>query len=408
MISIAVGTMLFATTALAEVTSKSGYDQLKDGLKYTADSCASKLKNYTINYSVVIKDNGNIIGTHEGINKYDLSKNSMENKSTNSEENVKSADYYYADSTCFIDYNSSRQDIYYESDYNNADRKIFTDPFKENKAADMEKIADALIGNLRDYVVVKESPDGTRELSGSLSESQIPSLINAVTSYMVKNEFNGYRTARVGVNNQSTIPKITKDVFVKEVKGNMVLSKDGLIQSVFGTGVISGKDAQGTEHTLSLEILGKLTDINSTVVNKPDLTGKKVEKHNENSDNTKINYEMLTGEYRNDIVIIKDGKFVKIGERILDIAHSDSTGIAGRYHEEFLKGYENYAANKKDFRFDAKFSDKYNATFDASISSGNTVKGNISTPMREANLYFNIDESNQDIILNDNFSRVFK
>ena len=57
----------------------------------------------------------------------------------------------------------------------------------------MEKIADALVGNLKDAVVVTENSDGSKTLSGSLSESQIPALINAVVSLQSKSEFgNGY------------------------------------------------------------------------------------------------------------------------------------------------------------------------------------------------------------------------
>ena len=36
--SFSLGTLLFATTALAEVTSKSGYDQVKDAMKFTRES----------------------------------------------------------------------------------------------------------------------------------------------------------------------------------------------------------------------------------------------------------------------------------------------------------------------------------------------------------------------------------
>lgn len=408
-ISFAVGSILFATSAFAEVASKSGYEQLKDGIKYTADSCANKLQSYTFNLSVVVRDNGNIIESHEGINKYDVSKNARENTSVNVENTGKKyTDYYYSDKNCSISYNSD-QDMYFENDFTSTNNEMsFSDPFKEKQAGDIEKIADALIGNLKDYVVVKQNPDGSKELSGSLSESQIPALINAVASYEIKNQFGGYRAARIGINDQTAIPKITKDVFVKEVKGNMILNKDGLIQSVLGTGIISGKDDNGKEHSLSLELLGKLTDVNSTTVKRPDLTDKKVQKSTENVNNTNSNPEIFVGQYKNDIVIVKDNKFVKIGERFVDVAHSDKTGIAGRYHEEFLKGYEDYAANKKDFRFDAKFSDKdkYNAEFSANIS-GNTIKGNICTPPGEAMIYFNIDEPSQGIIFNGNFSRVF-
>ena len=78
-----VGTVMFATTAFAEVTSKSGYDQLKDALKYTSSSCSSKLLSFTINSSFVIKDNGTIISQSKGVKKYDNSKYAVESKRYN-------------------------------------------------------------------------------------------------------------------------------------------------------------------------------------------------------------------------------------------------------------------------------------------------------------------------------------
>ena len=45
-ISFALGTVMFTTTAIAQVVAKSGYDQLKDSVKYTAENCTTKLSSY--------------------------------------------------------------------------------------------------------------------------------------------------------------------------------------------------------------------------------------------------------------------------------------------------------------------------------------------------------------------------
>lgn len=55
-ISFTVGILMFSTTAIAEVTSKNGYEQIKDSLKCTAKSCTSTLPNYTLDLSFVVKD----------------------------------------------------------------------------------------------------------------------------------------------------------------------------------------------------------------------------------------------------------------------------------------------------------------------------------------------------------------
>ncbi len=179
-----------------------------------------------------------------------------ETVTTRLEGSKKTEDYNYSDKNGSISKNGD-QNIYYTNEYANPQKSTTSkNPFKEDGAADMEKIADALVGNLKDAVVVTENSDGSKTLSGSLSESQIPALINAVVSLQSKNEFGN----RSNNPNESTMPKITKDVFVKEIKGNMVTTKDGLIQSVLGSGVISGKDEKGVEHKLTFELLAKMTE----------------------------------------------------------------------------------------------------------------------------------------------------
>lgn len=407
-VSFAVGTTMFATTAMAEIASKSGYDQLKDALKYTAESATEKLSSYTMDLSFVMKDNGNIIASENTLNKYNVADSSRLNISTSTKGTSKVENYYYADKNGFINYNAS-QDTYYVSEYTNPRQdNSFKNPFKEKAAGDIERIADALIGNLKDYVVVSENPDGTKELSGSINEAQIPALVNAVTSFQFKNSFGGYRTVAPG-NIESQIPRITEDIFVKEVKGKAVVSKDGLIQSILGTGVLSGKDEQGIEHTLTFELLGKMTDINSTVVNKPDLSGKKVEKSIQRNYDQLSNPQMYVGIYKNNIIIEKDGKLEKIGERILDITQVDANSIVGRYYEEYKKGYEEYSSRAKDFNFNAKFQNApHHATFNYTTSSGKVTESSMGINPYAANIYFNIPEqTNGNLMFDGDFRRVF-
>jgi rubrerythrin len=408
LISFAVGTTMFATTAMAEIASKSGYEQLKDALKYTAENCTEKLTSYTMDLSFVLKDNGNAITSETTLNKYNIVNNSRENISTSIQGTNKTENYYYADKNGSISRNSN-QDTYYVNEYTTPrDDRSFNNPFKEKQAGDIERIADALIGNLKDYVVVSQNPDGTKELSGSLSEAQIPALVNAVTSYQFKNSFGGYRATRIG-DPQSSIPRITKDIYVKEVKGKALVNKDGLIQSILGTGVLAGKDEQGIEHSLTFELLGKISDINSTIVNKPDLSGKKVEKSIQKDYDKLSNPQMYIGIYKNNIIIEKNGKLEKIGERILDITQIDDKGIVGRYYEEYKKGYEDYAASVKDFKFDAKFENApHHAIFNYTNSSGKSIQSSMGINPYSANIYFNIPEPSRGNLINDGeFRRVF-
>lgn len=413
-ISLAIGTLMFASTAFAEVSSKNGYEQLKDAFKFSADSCSSKFNNYTINTSFVIKDSEKILSQEDTVQKYDISKNAVENTSSSvTAVNPKMSSYYYSDPTSDINYDSG-SNSYKETDYKSAKKNsaVFNNPFKNKGEADIEKILDAVVGNLKDYVVVNQKPDGTRELSGSISEAQIPAIANALVSYEVKNIFgsnsNSYNREKFGIS------KIAEDIYVKQIKGDVVVNKDGLLQTVTGTGIISGKDEQGKVHEFTFEVLGKLTEVNSTVVKKPDLTGKNVEKStaytngDENPD-TISNPQMFIGTYKNDIVINKDNKFQKIGERILEITSIDSKKVSGKYHEEYTKGNEQYFNGRKDFKFDASFdsSQKNHANFQFK-DEGGTDSGNIDINTYSGLIFFSFSISNnQNILNNDQYSRVF-
>ena len=71
-ISFALGTVMFTTTAIAQVVSKSGYDQLKDSVKYTAENCTTELSSYTVDTSFIMKDNSTVIFSENSLNKVDV------------------------------------------------------------------------------------------------------------------------------------------------------------------------------------------------------------------------------------------------------------------------------------------------------------------------------------------------
>lgn len=402
-LSFAIGTLMFSTTAMAEVVSKTGYEQLKDSVKYTADSCTTKLPSYTMDMSFVIKDNGKVITSDTTTNKVDVKDKKMESTNTHTLGSTKNASYYYSDKNLSISTDESKK-IYYVNEYEKPqESRMFLNPFAEKEAGDVEKIADALIGNLKDSVVVKQNSDGSRELSGTLSETQIPALVNAVVSLQSKTAFNS--------NSQDNyMPKITNDIFVKDITGNMQVGSDGVIRSVLGTGTISGKDEGGIAHSVTFELLVKIYNINSTTVIKPDLTGKTVQKNVEKDYNKLSNPELYVGKYKTDVIIEKDGKFLKIGERFVTITKVDDKTISGTCDSQFFKGYEDYSDKYKGLNFTGTFQkdNTTNADITATDANGGTHKGFISINQQSAGIYFNLNDSSRgNLLTNDQFNRIF-
>ncbi|MDP4178432.1 MAG: hypothetical protein Q8900_08860 [Bacillota bacterium] len=419
-ISLALGATLFATTALAEVNTKDGYEQLKDTLKYTAESFSSRLNNYTITQYIEIKDNENVIYSQNLVQKYDIKNGVCEHSGDDFDQvNGNTQSYYYKDKNCDISYDSYQQ-IYNENDYAKPDNTpVYTNPFKDDTTIDIEKIADAAVGNLKDSLVVEQKTDGNKEISGSFSEAQIPSIINAFASYAVKRSTTTYsNTASNGntveINNVET-SLISKDIFIKNVNGKMETDKNGLIKDASGTGTISGKDKDNKEHNLTFKLSVKIIDVNSTVVKKPDLTEKKVQKNDVGKSgriNTIIsNIGKYIGQYKSDIVMDKDGKFQKIGEKIIDITSIDNKNIEGTYHEEYKKGYEQYKTNYIDSKFIGQIDENGSAKIDILDTEGNKHSGRISILTdQNGRIYFNMDKDEypKDVVSIGAFDKIFK
>ncbi|MCH3964243.1 MAG: hypothetical protein LKE46_08180 [Clostridium sp.] len=387
-ISFTVGTLMFATTAFAEVTSKSGYDQLKDSLKYTAKACTGELSNYTVDASFVVKDGSATIYSSSYLSRVDVSNKSKEDTTTTYTGSKKTESYHYTDKKSMI-IKDTGSSTYYVTNFPDGTKWDIKNPFEEDRASDIEKIADALVGSLKDSVAVNVKQDGSREISGSLTNTQIPSLINALVSFQVKDSF--------GRNNDGiNAPQLTDNIFVKNIKGNVVTDKTGLIKNVLGSGVLSGTDKNGQNHNLTFELLVKMENINSSSVKKPDLSGKKTIVQTGQSSSEKFsNPEKYIGKYSQNIVIEKDGKFVKIGEGTVTIEKINSNTVSGTYEAKYIKGYED---KNENFKFSGS-PDKqsggggFNANITASIGSNETAKGSLYLNSTNANISFYIDGS---------------
>ncbi|MDP4127073.1 MAG: hypothetical protein Q8912_09035, partial [Bacillota bacterium] len=66
------------------------------------------------------------------------------------------------------------------------------------------------------------------------------------------------------------------DINVETVTSTGNINKDDIITSQNAQIVVSGKDAQGTQHTLTFNLDLNLSNINATTPDKIDLTGKNV------------------------------------------------------------------------------------------------------------------------------------
>lgn len=352
-LSFTVGACLFVSTAFADMTLGSGYDRLKDAAKQTAAQMEKGLNSYTIEAMYTLKDNGQNLVQFTSLDKFDTAQRASESSTV--------SQYANGESTSSYSYSDPQQSIwkdmdgkYYVSEVpkgrSQDDARGFRNPFNEDGAAEVEKIVDAVVGNLKDYVQAEERPEGGRSYSGTLSEAQVPALVNAVSSFVLKQMISeqGYRTQEM------QFPKIESDVYVKKVTGTALENKSGVLEHLTADFVVSGKDKDGAQHDLSLNLVFKLSDINSTTVTKPDLTGASVEKVSRYSSGFSDKY---VGTYKNDIVVEKDGDFVKVGERVLEIKSVSDNKVTGAYSEVVKPGFESEYPEPYHFDFEYTLDD---------------------------------------------------
>ncbi|WP_274364061.1 hypothetical protein [Paenibacillus thermotolerans] len=347
LLSFTIGACVFVSTAFADMALGTGYDRLKDSAKHTAAQMENGLDSYTTEVLMTLKDNDRTMLQVSSVLKIDTENQAMEETTVTQESDGESkSNYSYSDRKLSV-WKNSLDDKYYATGYPNArdDWGMFTSPFNQNGFTEMEKIFDAVVGNLKDHVQVEERTEGGRIYSGSLSEVQVPAIVNAVSSFGMKQIISDQRRSE----QHSKLPEIESDIYVKRVTGTAVENKSGLLEQVTGSATLSGKDKDGVQHDMTLDIVFKLSNIGRTKVSAPDLTNAEVEKVNGQLGGFSSKY---VGTYKNNIVIEKDGRFVKIGERIVEITSVADGKVTGKYQENVKPEYKTDYPNPYSFTFE--------------------------------------------------------
>jgi len=343
-LSFIAGACLFFTTALADMTLGTGYDRLKEAAKRTSAQMENGLDSYTLESVLSTKLNGTVMYESKDLLKVDTINRVSETLNEHTRYNEDKYTWYtYNDETTYA-YKSSEDDQFYVAMRTRKDWTPFSDPFREEITADMERIVDALVGNLKDSVMVEEAANGGKIYSGSLSEVQVPTLVNAVLSLLFKQTsydwFGGYRN--------EDIPRLSEDIYVSRISGRAEEDETGLLKNVTGEIILLGADKNGQRHELAVNLGIHLRDVGSTTITKPDLTDAIVERSYAEHQFA----EKHIGVYRTDIIIEQPDRFIKIGERTLEITAVTEESVIGKFYETVDPEYQElYAYEPLSFEF---------------------------------------------------------
>ncbi|WP_313341171.1 hypothetical protein [Sedimentibacter sp.] len=383
-----LGVLIFATSAFADIMLGSGYHSLKNSAKITAEKLSNEVDNFSVDVIVSIKVDGKTYVESTDNTKFDIAKQAQETSGKNLEKGEIRESYWYSDENQSIhkNFKDGSYNVTEKQESDNNNRKIFENPFEEERVTDAEKIMDAFVGSLEDVIQIEES-GGKKMYMGNISDAEIPPLVNAVSSFMLKYSIISEHTAK-----RLNIPYPKSNIFVMDASGKAIENEEGIIESGIFTASISAEDSNGTEHIYTIEFSIDVKDIDNTIVTAPNLDGQKVTY-------TKEGFEFDTkyiGKYKNDIVKKENNSFSKIGERIVEITSVDEESMTGRYYEAYNEGYEPDMI--RNFEFSSNYGESRHYTIlNYTDSNGEKQKGIIHREgLQNISVSFDVEFSEDD------------
>ncbi|OPA78641.1 hypothetical protein BVG16_12320 [Paenibacillus selenitireducens] len=282
--ALGISSVMMITTGVSAFASTSGYDAYKSALKNTRT-----IQNVAVQASASLQDNGNVLASAAGNFKVSLNtqtaSGSADVKANGATQSVNF--YKLKDQTVL---KSSTNDTYYveqerDKEKNKNDAKETLDP---QISQQVETVIDALVGNLKDYVAVDAKTDGSKEVSAQLDNSQLPTVVNAIAPIVIKHASNHEQDGEKKDNNanelpfnhdvlQASTPQLTQDIKIEKVSFKANINAANYIEHQEADITISGKDASGTAHQVTVHLQANLSGYNTTTPDTIDLSGKKVQ-----------------------------------------------------------------------------------------------------------------------------------
>ncbi len=323
------GAVLFTTAAAADFLAGDAYTGAKNAVKDTVAYFSDGASSGTVEAGVNVLIDSEAVMTGEFLTKVDFEAYRMESSERTTDLDDTYEYRHYEDENKNVRY-LVEEDVYYVYPYGlSRDYAIINNPFEEEMAQDLEKVFDAFVGNLKEFVNSKDNGDG-RLYYGELDSTQIPALPNTLAAFVTKYTFNDdYQRERYGLTYLS-------EIAVEGIKGSLAVDKDGIIENAEGSLTMLGFDEDGNEHTIALEGYIKLYDIDNTVVLEFDPSGKNVIEQPECIEETVTVSAYLfderdLGTYKKDIVKVSDDSYEKTGEVKITITAVGDGEISGIY-----------------------------------------------------------------------------
>lgn len=278
-ISIIVGGVMMATTALASGSVSSGYDTYKAAFKNTR-----AVASMTGTAAITVTDNGNVLLESNDSVKMNRDTGNMSGSFDLTVGDQVKTTMMYGQNGQIIN-KSDDSEVYnvLSAEPGNFHHSEKWGQEQENPALakDAEYIVDLLVRNYQDYISLGSMADGNKQVSLELSGSQVSPIANAVASLVVREGIleHGKKqhpdsSLESAIGDQ--IPKLVDEIRVANIDVKAHIDNQNFIKEQTANVTITGKDAEGKNHKVVVSVDLNLSDFNNTTPDSVDLTGKQV------------------------------------------------------------------------------------------------------------------------------------
>jgi hypothetical protein len=273
--AIGISSVVMVTSGFAAMASTSGYTVYKDAIKATRG-----LDSVSASGALSLKDNGASLVNVTGSVKANLVNETQSGSATIVNNGKTQTLEVYRQNNQTIT-KSSASDVYYQ-EQGRQEKNAADKPESKQIPQEVENIIDSLVGNLQNSVTLDNKTDGTKQVTLSLSNAQLPPVVNAVGSLMIKNALDSKeglsKQEKIpGIDFKPSLPLLTQNVRIDQIDIKADINAANFIQHQEATVTISGKDAKGVSHQVVLQLNADLTGFNATTPDSIDLTGKNVQ-----------------------------------------------------------------------------------------------------------------------------------
>lgn len=265
------GAILFGGVYSA-LANSSGYDIYKEALKKT-----HQLDSTTMNMSLALEDNSRELYRMESVMKTNRIEDLLEMESTVTNGNdLMKYDMAKQDGEFLVHKDDENKVYVMESKgFHNGSESEGNESMVLRK--DLEILVDLLTKKYQKKIIVEDNQNGTYLIDLELSNSELPTVLNAFTSFIYKHA--NLLVDRAGDSESNfhsvkpELPDLKEDILIEEVKVSAKISKGNYVEEQFVSAIITGKDESGAAQKLEITFKLDLTKANETIVTPMDVTG---------------------------------------------------------------------------------------------------------------------------------------